>query len=164
MPDSVPQVVWRLGLDLNPIDLFSDEQVEWLELLVWPGQEHRAKKLRAAINVARSDPPRVIRGNLLTDLEPLIATAPKGATLVFFHTAVLAYVTPRQQRDGFAAMMRRRNVVWISNEAPSVFPDIARAAPPPARPGLFLLAIDGGAVAWTAPHGEAIDWFGGWIN
>jgi hypothetical protein len=60
--------------------------------------------------------------------------------------------------------MRRSRAVWISNEAPSVFPDIARAAPPPARPGLFLLAIDGGAVAWTAPHGEAIDWFGGWIN
>ncbi|MGA7262989.1 MAG: DUF2332 domain-containing protein, partial [Stellaceae bacterium] len=90
LPDAVPQVVWRLGLDLNPIDLFSDEQVEWLELLVWPGQEDRANKLRAAINVARRDPPRVIRGNLLTDLERLIAMAPKGATLVVFHTAVLA--------------------------------------------------------------------------
>ena len=62
LPDAVPQVVWRLGLDLNPIDLFSDEQVEWLELLVWPGQEDRANKLRAAINVARRDPPRSHQG------------------------------------------------------------------------------------------------------
>jgi hypothetical protein len=160
LPDSVPQVVWRLGLDLNPIDLFSDEQVEWLELLVWPGQEHRAKKLRAAINVARSDPPRVIRGNLLTDLEPLIATAPKGATLVVFHTAVLAYVTPRQQRDGFAAMMRRRNVVWISNEAPGLFSFPTTRATPRPPGGRFVMTVDGKPVAWTGPHGQSIDWVG----
>src|SRR5271165_5281520 len=92
LPEAVPQVVWRLGLDLNPIDIFSGEQVAWLELLVWPGQEDRAEKLRAAIDVARSDPPRVIKGNLLTDLERVIATAPKDATLVVFHTAVLAHV------------------------------------------------------------------------
>jgi len=160
LPDAVPQVVWRLGLDLNPIDLFSDEQVEWLELLVWPGQEDRARKLRAAINVARSDPPRVIRGNLLTDLEPLIATAPKGATLVVFHTAVLAYVTPRQQRDGFAAMMRRRNVGWVSNEAPGLFsfPITSATRTPPG--GHFVMTVDGKPVAWTGPHGQSIDWVG----
>jgi hypothetical protein len=39
LPDTVPQVVWRLGLDLNPIDLFSDGLVEWLELLVWPARK-----------------------------------------------------------------------------------------------------------------------------
>jgi hypothetical protein len=65
-PDAVPQIVWRLGLDLNPIDVSSDQQVEWLETLVWPGQENRAEKLRAAIDVACSYPPRIIKGNLLT--------------------------------------------------------------------------------------------------
>lgn len=160
LPDAVPQVVWRLGLDLNPIDLFSDEQVEWLELLVWPGQEDRANKLRAAINVARRDPPRVIRGNLLTDLERLIAMAPKGATLVVFHTAVLAYVTPRQKRDGFAAMMRRRNVVWISNETPGIFSfPTANVSPAPSG-GRFVVTVDGKPVAWAGPHGQSIDWVG----
>ena len=104
IPNAVPQIVWRLGLDLNPIDLSSDDQVEWLETLVWPGQTDRAEKLRAAIDVARSDPPRIIKGNLLTDLEPLIAMAPKGVTLVVFHTAVLPYVASQQQRDRFATM------------------------------------------------------------
>jgi hypothetical protein len=161
LPNVVPQVAWRLGLDLKPIDLFSDEQVEWLEMLVWPGQGDRAKKLRAAIDVARSDPPRVVRGNLLTDLEPLIAMAPKGATLVVFHTAVLGYVTSRQQRDGFAAMMRRRNVVWISNEPPGLFSfAAATASPRPPGGGRFLMTVDGRPVAWTGPHGQSIDWFG----
>jgi hypothetical protein len=115
-PDAIPRIVWRLGLDLNPIDVSSDEQVEWLEALVWPGQEGRAEKLRAAIDVARADPPRIIKGDLLIDLGPLIAMAPKGAILVVFHTAVLPYVASQQQRDRFAAMMRRANAVWLSNE------------------------------------------------
>jgi len=159
LPDAVPQVVWRLGLDLNPIDILSDEQVEWLELLVWPGQEDRAEKLRAAINAARSGPPEVVRGNLLTDLEPLMATAPKDATLVVFHTAVLAYVASRQQRDSFATMMRRGNAVWISNEAPGLFSSPTVITPPVPTRGRFLLTIDGKPVAWTGPHGQSIDWF-----
>jgi hypothetical protein len=158
-PDAVPQIVWRLGLDLNPIDLSSDQQVEWLETLVWPGQEHRAEKLRAAIAVARSDPPRIIKGNLLTDLEPLIAMAPKEATLVVFHTAVLAYVASQQQRDKFAAMMMRENAVWISNEAPGLFSFLFGIAPPVPTHGRFLMTVDGKAVAWTNPHGQSIDWF-----
>jgi hypothetical protein len=41
-----------------------------------------------------------------------------------------------------------------------VSPDIAQGVPPAPRRGLFLLAIDGRPVAWTAPHGESIEWFG----
>jgi len=160
IPNAVPQIVWRLGLDLNPIDLSSDDQVEWLETLVWPGQTDRAEKLRAAIDVARSDPPRIIKGNLLTDLEPLIAMAPKGATLVVFHTAVLPYVASQQQRDRFAAMMRRANAIWISNEGPGLFSFPTTIAPPAPKRGHFLMMVAGKPVAWTHPHGQSIDWFG----
>jgi len=90
----------------------------------------------------------------------LMAEAPECATLVVFHTAVLAYVASEIHREQFAQAMRGSRAVWISNEAPSVFPDIARAAPPTPRRGLFLLAINGRAVAWTGPHGESIAWFG----
>jgi Uncharacterized protein conserved in bacteria (DUF2332) len=88
-PFAVPQIVWRRGLDLNPVNLHRDEDAQWLETLVWPEQNRRAQRLRAAIEIARLDPPRVVKGDLLTDLAPLIADAPKGATLVVFHTAVL---------------------------------------------------------------------------
>jgi hypothetical protein len=91
LPEAVPRIVWRRGLDLNPIDLRSDEEVAWLETLVWPGQEERAHGLRAAIDVARREPPSVVKGDLLGDLERLMATAPSDATLVVFHTAVLPY-------------------------------------------------------------------------
>src|SRR5271163_5150473 len=124
LPASHPSIVWRKGLDLNPIDLRSEEEMAWLETLVWPGQEARVRGLRAAIEIARREPPEVIRGNLLTDLEPLMATAPKTATLVVFHTAVLAYIPSAEDRERFAATVRKANAVWISNEAPSMFPSL----------------------------------------
>jgi hypothetical protein len=48
VPHALPMVGWRLGLDLNPLDVTSPTDMEWLETLVWPGQEQRACNLRAA--------------------------------------------------------------------------------------------------------------------
>ena len=160
LPTRVPQIAWRAGLDLNPIDLRAAAEVAWLETLVWPGQVGRAERLRAAIAIARLDPPNIVRGDLLTDLEPLIAAAPRDATLVIFHTATLAYVSPRAKRDRFAATVRGSGAFWISNEAPSVSPSFAEAAPPAPAPGRFLLALNGKPLAWTGAHGQSIDWFG----
>src|SRR6266702_144596 len=160
IPSALPTIAWRAGIDLNPIDVNATAETAWLETLVWPGQEERVHRLRAALAVAQAEPPRIGKGNLLTDLAALMAEAPECATLVVFHTAVLAYVASEIHREQFAQAMRRSRAVWISNEAPSVFPDIARAAPPTPRRGLFLLAINGRAVAWTGPHGESIAWFG----
>ncbi len=160
IPVALPTVAWRAGIDLNPIDVNSAVETAWLETLIWPGLEKRAEQFRAAIAVARTEPPRIVKGNLLTDLGPLIAEAPESATLVVFHTAVLGYESSRARREQFAQEMYRSRAVWISNEIPSVFPEIAKAAPPKPRQGLFLLAINGTAVAWTGPHGESISWFG----
>lgn len=159
LPRRLPRVVWRAGLDLNPLDPADPEQAGWLETLVWPGQERRAERLRAALAVARQDPPRVVRGNLGTDLARLAAEAPADARLVVFHTAVLAYVPSRKEREHFAEAVRRLDAVWISNESPRVFPEIAARAPRPRHQGNFLLAVDGEPVAWTRPHGQGIDWF-----
>ncbi|HYU13306.1 MAG TPA: DUF2332 domain-containing protein, partial [Stellaceae bacterium] len=114
LPTRVPEIAWRAGLDLNPIDLRSAEDAAWLETLVWPGQTGRAERLRAAIAVARLGLPNIVRGNLLTELQLLIATAPKDATLVVFHTAVLPYVTPQASRDRFAAIVQAADAFWIS--------------------------------------------------
>jgi hypothetical protein len=158
LPAAVPSIVWRAGLDLNPLDVASDGDTAWLEALIWPEQEERRRNLRAALAVARREPPRVLPGDLLRDLEPLMAEAPAEATLVVFHTAVLAYVGDIDARRRFVDTVRRTRAVWISNEVPSIFPDIAARAPTPAPRG-FLLAVDGAPKAWTGPHGQSLDWF-----
>jgi hypothetical protein len=158
VPAALPEVVWRAGLDLNPLDVRNDDDMAWLETLVWPDQPDRLAQLRAAIAVARTDPPRIVRGDLLTSLPALVAEAPKDATVVVFHTAVLAYVTDPATRTAFARTIRELGAVWISNEAPDVFPAIAAKLTSPGPAGAFLLAVNGEPTAWSESHGAWIDW------
>ncbi len=158
IPVSLPQIVWRAGLDLNPVDLADAGQVAWLETLVWPEQTGRLANLRAAIKVAAAIRPRIVQGDLLGDsLARLCDEAPKDATLVIFHTAVLAYVRDLADREAFGARAMQHGT-WISNEMPGVFPDIAKRAPVRGPAGHFLMALNGAPVAWTDPHGAALEW------
>ena len=75
LPLALPKIGWRCGLDLNPLDVNAPAEMAWLETLVWPDQGHRAKNLRAAIDIARIDPPRVRRGDLLADLPAIAVSA-----------------------------------------------------------------------------------------
>jgi hypothetical protein len=159
LPDALPRVVWRAGLDLNPLDMADPDAAAWLETLVWPGQEARAERLRAAMDVARRDPPRVLRGDLLHDLPALAATAPADATLVVFHTSVLGYVAPKD-RARFVETVRGLRAVWISNEGPEVFPSISAKVHPSPPASRSLLAMDGEPLALTGYHGQSIDWLG----
>ena len=159
MPKALPVIVWRRGLDLNPLSVRSVRDMAWLEMLVWPEHQQRADNLKAAIQVAQLNPPVVRRGDLRTDVAALIGFAPKDAQLVVFHSAVLAYVAPQADRDGFARLVRQSGAIWISNEPSSTYPEFARLAPPAPGPDHFLLCVDATPVAWTHPHGRSIDWF-----
>ncbi len=160
LPHVVPGIVWRAGLDLNPLYVTDTKQMTWLETLIWPEQTGRAERLRAAVRIARVDPPRLLQGDLRDGIARLAAEAPMDATLVVFHTAVLAYVSNQTERAAFAASVSALCDYWVSNEAPRVLPDVAArslAHPPPNR---FILAVNGAPVAWTDPHGAALEWIG----
>ncbi|MFI8458948.1 DUF2332 domain-containing protein [Kitasatospora sp. NPDC085464] len=159
--ERLPEVVWRAGIDLDPLDVRAEEDVRWLESLVWPEQTHRLDRLRGAVQVARAEPPLLVRGDLNATVRELVAQVPGGATPVVFHSAVLAYLSP-EAREEFAATVRELPGHWISNEAVSVLPAVARRLPRPAPPGsgLFALALDERPVAFTGPHGQSLDWFG----
>jgi hypothetical protein len=161
LPAAVPQVAWRGGLDLNPLDVASSDDVRWLEALVWPEQTERCATLHAAVEIARTDPVRIRRGDLLADLPELVEAAEvaaPGATPVVFHSAVLAYVGAAG-RAAFAVTMRAlagsHGVVWVSNEAPGVVPGTELDSGETAR---FVLARDGVPLALTGPHGHTLDW------
>ncbi|MFI6298976.1 DUF2332 domain-containing protein [Nonomuraea sp. NPDC050790] len=146
LPERMPQVAWRAGIDLNPIDITDPEQTRWLEALVWPEQHERLARLRAALAMARAEPrPLIVRGDLNEHLEELVARAPTGATTVVFHSAVLWYLTP-EDRERFARTVRRLPVRWISNETE------------PGRVGGCTLSLDGEPVARTGSHGQFLDW------
>jgi hypothetical protein len=102
LPRHVPEVRWRAGLDLNPLDVANDADMHWLECLLWPGETGRQQRLAEAIAAARRDPPPVHRGDLLTGLPALARQAPPDATLVVYHSAVLGYLSEAVRRE-FAA-------------------------------------------------------------
>jgi len=157
-PSRVPEVVWRAGIDLNPLDVTDPADVAWLEALIWPEHTHRRERLRAAIAVAAADPPNLVRGDLVDELPALAAQAPAGATLVVFHTSVL-YQVPEPRRRAFLALVRELPGHWVANEAPYTL-DLTALPPPPDGALYNVLALDGVPLAWNRSHGQSMVWFG----
>lgn len=158
IPTRNVDVVWRAGLDLEPVRLNNSADVAWLEALVWPDEHNRLSLLRQALNVARRNPPPVFEGDLRRHLPALAAQAPPGGTLVIFHSAVLAYISVREERMALAETMARLKAVWISNEAPDVSPCERQPINLCSAPGEFLLARHQQAIACTESHGRYIRW------
>ncbi|SCG71128.1 DUF2332 domain-containing protein [Micromonospora coxensis] len=156
-PARRPEVVWRAGLDLNPLDVTDPADVRWLDALIWPEHARRRERLRAAAAVAAADPPSLVRGDLVDDLPALAAQAPPDATLVVFHTSVL-YQVPQPRREAFAQVVRGLPGHWVANEAPQVLRYEGLPEPPDAALR-NVLALDGRPLAWTWPHGQAATWF-----
>jgi hypothetical protein len=157
LPERPPVIAWRAGLDLNPLDVTDEDDVRWLSCLVWPGEGDRQQRLADAIAAARRDPPALYRGDLIDDLPALAAQAPAGATLVVYHSAVLAYVAPERRRV-FAGLVRGLGATWLSNEGPKVLADV----PVEAFTGdPFLLVRDGRTpLAIADGHGAWLRWIG----
>ncbi|MFC4145352.1 DUF2332 domain-containing protein [Micromonospora mangrovi] len=157
LPAGRPEVVWRAGLDLNPLDVTDPADLAWLDALIWPEHTHRRARLRAAASIAAAEPPLLVRGDLVDDLPALAAEAPAGATLVVFHTSVL-YQVPAPRRVAFVDLVRELPGHWIASESPEVLP-YEGLPEPPSDAAHHVLALDGTPLAWTRGHGQAIDWF-----
>ncbi|HSU03045.1 MAG TPA: DUF2332 family protein, partial [Nocardioides sp.] len=83
VPTAHPEVAWRSGVDLHPLDVADADAMAWLENLVWPEQDERRTRLRAAIEVARREPPTLRRGDLVDHLPALLEeAAPHGTPIV----------------------------------------------------------------------------------
>jgi hypothetical protein len=148
------RIGWRAGIDLSPLDVRDDLDVRWLETLVWPGNDGRLERLRAAVAIARQDPPRIVAGDLVEQLPALAASAPPDATVVVFHTAVFQYLAASAR----AAFVELVSTVghWFAQEWPGDVPGVH--APEPAPPFSYVLSRDGQPVAFTGAHGGWIHW------
>lgn len=156
VPSRLPEVVWRAGVDLNPISPTDLDARAWLRALVWPEQTERLTRLDAALDIAASDLPFLVRGDLLQSVSDLVSKAPPGSHVVVFHSSVLVYVE-KGDRESFTQIMRSMpNVTWISNEAERVLPRVEEQLAAPA-PGQTVLAVNEQPVALVGPHGQSYD-------
>ena len=115
----------RAGLDPNPIDVRSDAECRWLQACVWPGIPDRPQRLAAALEVARTDPPRLIAGDAVTDLAPALSTASLDSHLIVFATWALAYVSAEGRiavLDTIDQLGAARDLDFITFEEPRFTP------------------------------------------
>lgn len=159
IPQRMPEIAWRAGLDLNPLDLRNDDDVTWLETLVWPEQQQRRERIHAAIEIVRADPPRLVRGDGIDDLPALVAEAPTDLTLVIVDSASIVYMMP-EPRARYLEYVDSLPGHWISNEGRGIVPSAAAQLPETGARELseFVLALDGNALAFTGAHGQRLDW------
>ncbi|HVV23142.1 MAG TPA: DUF2332 domain-containing protein [Pseudonocardiaceae bacterium] len=158
LPTRLPEVVWRAGIDLHPLDVRSAADRDWLRCLVWPGEDERLAHLDAALEIATADPPRVVQGDVVDDLPALAREAPADATLVVVHNAVLIYLDDDRRR-AFAATVRSLDARWIAYEGSTVVPSgIAGPVPALRPPRTFFVAAQGVPVATADSYGREVEW------
>ena len=166
LPDDVPEVVWRGGIDLNPLDAADPETCRWLVTLVWPEHEDRRARLEEALEITRREPPDLRQGDLLRELPGLVAEALAGlrgeGRLLVFHSAVIAYLDVPGRHlfaDLMLELLTDPRVHWVSNERPRALPAVTATGPEP-PPGRYVLGVNGRAVGHTHQHGRSLHWWG----
>jgi hypothetical protein len=96
--DAPLRVTSREGCDLAPLDLTDPEQRLRLEGFVWPDQPERLAMLRAAIAVARAEPPRVIRARARDWVAAALGT-PRPCCVTVLFQSVMWWYLPADERD-----------------------------------------------------------------
>ena len=169
----LPLMAERVGLDLSPVDPFSDDEALWLLACLWPDNPARFARLRGALaNVrASAHPPRLERGDMVTDLPRVAATITGNGPLVVFHSWVAAYLDEPHQRalaEEVGALGAPRPVHHLNCEAPFETPGLPTPPSPVPRDGpdlaTTLVHIGPGdappvRLADTHPHGYWIRWW-----
>ncbi len=171
----MPAMAERVGLDLSPLDPFSDDAALWLLACQWPDNPVRFGRLRAALTNVRATthPPRLERGDMVRDLTQVVATMPGTHPLVVFHSWVAAYLDEPGQRtlvDEVQALgtQVQRPVHHLYCETPFETPGLPTPPSPIRREGpdlataLVHIGPDGAApvrLADTHPHGYWIRWW-----
>ena len=118
LPPAPPPVASAVGVDLLPIDAADPEEALWLRALVWPEHRERAEALRAALSLARIHPPRVLAGDGVERVPPLLAELGDDVVPVVFHTHALYQFPEDRARlvETLQGLARGRDLYHVAAE------------------------------------------------
>jgi hypothetical protein len=166
VPDvRLPEIVWRAGLDLRPLDAADPTDRRFATALVWPGETGRAARIDAALEIAADARLRIETGDA-TDpaaIRRLVDAAPSGATVVVTTPGLLPHV-PRAGRerliDALAELREQGRARWISLDPPGLHTRWTTPVEASGWPG-FVLGLDGRVLAAADPLGAWLEWRAG---
>ncbi len=162
IPSALSNITYRIGIDLDPVDLGDAEAVRWLRALIWPEHRHRVAALDGALRIAASERPALIAADALDALPGVLDSVPPDAATCVFHTHTLNQF-PQEARRRFGEILddfgARRDLYVVSIERQGAQQERVGAL-------LELTAYDGGrkttrALGRCDNHGMWLEWFGG---
>ena len=124
---AMPEVVARIGIGLDPVDLSDADDARWLRACLWPDQRERVAQLEAALASAATAPPLLLQGDAVEVLPDAVAQLPADALPVVTTTWALSRF-PLERRLRFLQRLdyaaAGRAVAWVSAEGVGVAPAI----------------------------------------
>ena len=153
LPASFPECRFRLGIDLNPVDLRNPTERRWFDALLWPDQPARRRLAAAAIEELLGDPPALVKGDAVDVLAEQLERVPSDTSLVVYNSAALCQGGVVEQHaiaKVLTAFSSRRPLHWLHCESLE----------------MRLRAIDGGRIVETRlanidGHGRWLEWLAG---
>jgi hypothetical protein len=124
---AMPEVVVRIGVDLDPVDVTDADDARWLRACLWPDQPERVARLEAEMALAATAPPLLLQGDAVEVLPDAFARVPADALPVVTTTWALSHF-PLESRLRFLYRLDEaavgRAVAWVSVEGVGVGPAI----------------------------------------
>ncbi len=154
------QVCRRRGVDLNPVDVSTEEGALLLSAFVWADQWNRLERLRRAVEVVRAEPPELVRGDYVELLPELLAERDEAALTIVFQTASTQYLDPERYARVRQALEQASDAAplgWVSTQR--FDEETERGIGYPLELGL-LPERRSRVVARMGYHGEWLDWTG----
>jgi hypothetical protein len=145
-------VVSRIGVDLNPIDVDDPDERMWLDALIWPEHEERRQRLRAAMAAMTTVEVETVKGSALDTLGPILAELPEEQPALVMNSFSLNQLTGDE----------REKVTEILNAASEKRPVARVSLEHMHRDDLWSkLAVDDGdglvVIGQAHPHGEWLE-------
>lgn len=153
----------RLGCDVAPVDVATEEGRLALSSYVWPDMGERHRRLRGAIEIARRSPVTVRRQDAASFVEGIVPIA--GRLTVLWHSVMWQYL-PREQQQRV-----RDHLATVGAAAEDDRP-LAHLYAEPVRPRAgarheFWVCLElwpgtgeRALLGRIAPHGVPVDWSG----
>jgi hypothetical protein len=124
---AMPEVVARIGIDLDPVDVTDADDARWLRACLRPDQPERIARLEAEMALAATAPPLLLQGDAVEVMPDAFARVPADALPVVTTTWALSDF-PVESRLRFLHRLDEaaagRAVAWVSVEGVGVAPAI----------------------------------------